>query len=160
MSDVPDLQHLIPGGMPDPARVCELEDAVLLGLPQVSIETTHVVHGGMCARTIFIPAGTVLTGALTNCDNVCVVCGDITVTTDDGPQRLTGYHVLPAQAGAKRIGLTHSDTWWTTVWPTALADIEAIEDEFTSESQRLATRRTGVEYAEPNQLKGISACPQ
>ena len=128
------------GGMPSVAAVRELE-AHLLTLPQVDLATNHVIHGGMCARTILIPAGVVLTGALTNCDNVCIVCGDITVTTDEGPQRLAGYHVLPAKAGAKRAGVAHADTWWTTIHRTELANIADIENEMTDESAGLGSRR-------------------
>ena len=128
------------GGMPSVAAVRELE-AHLLTLPQVDLATTHVIHGGMCARTILIPAGVVLTGALTNCDNVCIVCGDITVTTDEGPQRLAGYHVLPAKAGAKRAGVAHADTWWTTIHRTDLTNITDIENEMTDESAGLGSRR-------------------
>lgn len=116
-------------------------EAALAQLPQVNLQTTHVVFGGMCARTIIVPAGTMLTGALTNMDNICVMCGDITVTTDDGTRRLTGFHVLPAKAGAKRAGYAHEDTAWTTIWPTSLTDITAIEDEMTSEGELLQTRR-------------------
>lgn len=126
-------------GMPTPEAVRQMESR-MLEMPQIDLLTSHVVHGGMCARTIFIPAGTLLTGALTNLDNVCVVVGDITVTTDDGPQRLVGFNVLPAKAGAKRAGLAHADTWWTTFHRTDLTDIEAIEDEMTSESAALQTR--------------------
>lgn len=133
-------------GMPDVATVRALE-AHLLTLPQVDLGTTHVVHGGMYARTILIPAGTMLTGALTNCDNICVICGDITVTTDDGPQRLTGYHVIPAKAGAKRVGAAHADTWWTTLWPTDLSDVADIENEVTDEADHLQTRRPCIEYS-------------
>ena len=135
------------GGMPSVEAVRELE-VFLLELPQVEMDTTHVVHGGMCARTIMIPAGVVLTGALTNCDNICIVCGDITVTTDEGAKRLTGYNVLPANSGAKRAGVAHADTWWTMVWPTSLTDIQAIEDEMTDESAILQTRRKLVEIKE------------
>lgn len=116
----------------------------ILELPQVDLSTENLVHGGMCARTILIPAGTVLTGAQTNMDNVCIVSGDIEVTTDAGVQRLTGYHVLPAKAGAKRAGVAFADTWWTTIWPTELTDIAAIEDEATSESHLLQTRRDAI----------------
>ena len=140
------------GGMPSVAAVRELE-AHLLTLPQVDLATNHVIHGGMCARTILFPAGVVLTGALTNCDNVCIVCGDITVTTDEGPQRLAGYHVLPAKAGAKRAGVAHADTWWTTIWPTSLTEIEAIEDEFTNESALLQTRRPLIEFSNHKALE-------
>ena len=116
-------------------------EQALLQLPQVDLQTSHVVFGGMCARTILIPAGVMLTGALTNMDNICIMCGDISVTTDEGTVRLTGFHILPAKAGAKRAGYAHSDTTWTTIWPTDLTDITAIEDEMTSESAMLQTRR-------------------
>jgi hypothetical protein len=115
-------------------------EALNLTLPQVDLGTTHVIHAGMCARTIFIPKDTVLTGALTNLDNLCVLVGDITVTTDEGPKRLTGFHVLPANAGAKRAGIAHADTWWTTIWPTSLTNVDEIENEMTDESDQLQTR--------------------
>lgn len=126
-------------GLPTVESVRHLE-SMLLQLPQINLPTEHIVHGGMSARTIFIPAGTVLTGALTNLDNICIVFGDITVTTDDGPRRLTGFHVLPASAGAKRAGHAHADTWWTTLHCTDLTSIAEIEDEMTGESGRLQTR--------------------
>lgn len=129
-------------------QVAALE-AFMLTQPQVDLSTEHVVHGGMCARTILIPAGTMLTGAMTNCDNICVVQGDITVSNDGSTQRLTGFNVLPAHAGHKRAGLAHVDTYWTMIWPTELTDIQAIEDEMTDESAKLQTRREGIEYAQP-----------
>lgn len=143
-------------GMPTPEAVRQLE-AMILQLPQVDLQTSHVVHGGLCARTIFIPAGTVLTGALTNIDNLCVAFGDITVTTDDGPKRLTGFNVIPAMAGAKRAGVAHSDTWWTTVWRTELTDLEAIEDEMTNESAMLQTRTLALGYDTKPMIEGEQA---
>jgi hypothetical protein len=114
---------------------------VLLNLPQVDLRPQLLVHGRLAARTIFIPAGTLLTGTLTNCDNVCIACGDITVTTDEGPRRLTGYNVLPAKAGAKRAGIAHADTWWTTIHHTDLTDPTEIENEMTDEADLLQSRR-------------------
>lgn len=131
--------------MPSVERVRELE-AELIKQPQVDLSTTHVVHGGMCARTIFIPAGTVLTGALTNCDNICIIHGDITVTTDEGTKRLEGFNVLPAQAGFKRAGWTHADTHWTTVFATEKTEIADIEREMTDEDYMLQTQRDGITY--------------
>lgn len=125
-------------GQPDAVRALEQE---FEQLPQVILETGHVIHGGMYARTIFIPAGTALTGAQTQCDNVCVVVGDITVTTDDGPVRLTGHHVIAACAGRKRVGIAHADTWWTTLMSTDLTSVQAIEDYMVTEGARLQTRR-------------------
>lgn len=134
--------------MPTPERVRALEDE-MLKLPQVDLSTAHVVHAGMCVRTIFIPAGTALTGALTNIDNLCIVSGDISVTTDEGVKRLQGFNVIPAAAGFKRAGFAHADTWWSTVWKTEKTDILEIEDEMTSEANLLQTRRTGISYEKP-----------
>lgn len=121
-----------------------------LTLPQIEIQTVHNVFGGMCARTIFIPAGVVVTGALIDVDNICISSGDITVTTDCGTNRLTGYHVINASSGKKRVGFTHADTYWTMIFKTDKTDIEEIEKEFTSESEQLQT----------NQIrKGNELCP-
>lgn len=144
------LAHLT--GMPDPAAVRALEH-VLRDLPQVDLQTQHLVHGGMYARTILVPAGVALTGALTKLDNICVVWGDITVTTDEGTQRLTGYHVLPAKAGAKRAGIAHADTWWTMLVRTDNSGIEAIEDEITDEAEALQTRQQGLTFVAPAALE-------
>lgn len=135
------------------AAVRKLESA-LLQLPQVDLKTSMLLHGGMAARTILIPAGVVLTGATTKKANLCIVVGDITVTTDDGPLRLTGFHVLPAGPGLKRAGVAHADTLWTTVWPTDAERIEDAENDMTDESDMLQTRRDGIEYDRRHELAG------
>ena len=45
------------------ARVEALEEC-MLDLPQLELTTEHVIHGGMYARTIVIPAGVAITGVL------------------------------------------------------------------------------------------------
>lgn len=126
----------------------------MLTQPQVDLSTTHLVHAGMYARTILIPADTLLTGALTNCDNVCVVVGDITVTTDEGTVRLTGHHVIPARAGFKRAGLAHADTYWTTFMRTEEQEVSDIERQMTDEADMLQTSRQALEYDNTLALKG------
>lgn len=130
--------------------VGQFED-VVISMPQVHIATTHLLHGGMYARTIRIPANTMLTGTLTSCDNICIVDGDITVTTDAGSQRLTGFNVLPATKGARRAGLTHAETHWTTIIPTNATTVEQAEADLTSEPQRLQTNRKGITYDKASQ---------
>jgi len=142
---------ILPAGT-DPAAVRRLEDA-LLELPQVDLSTQLVVHGRMAARTILIPAGTVLTGTLTKIDNLCIVVGDITVTTDEGPQRITGHRVLTAKAGFKRAGIAHADTWWTTIHHTDHTDVQAIEDEMTDEADRLQTRRQALSHTTHKEIE-------
>ena len=123
----------------DNEKVSILE-AEILKLPQVDLGTQHELSGKVYARTIYIRAGVVLTGAKHNHDHINIVFGDITVSTDEGMKRLTGYHVLPTKAGMKRVGFAHAGTYWTTCSYTELTEIEAIEDELTDESEMLQTR--------------------
>lgn len=126
-------------------------ETALLAQPQVDLLTQMFAHGGIGARTIMIPAGTALNGALTRISNICIVSGDISVTTDNGLKRLTGFNVISAEAGAKRAGYAHSDTWWTTVWRTDETESVAMENEMTEEAEMLQTRRLGIEFAAPRQ---------
>lgn len=113
----------------------------LINLPQVDLLTAMLVHGKMCARTIFIPKGTVVTGALTNLDNICVVYGDISVTTSSGTKRLTGFHVLPADKGFKRAVVALEDTHWVALHHTEHTSLSEIEKEMTDEFPLLLTNR-------------------
>ncbi|HZY55427.1 MAG TPA: hypothetical protein VFE73_19375 [Reyranella sp.] len=113
----------------------------LLALPQTRIETHHLLHGGMYARTILIPAGTALTGALIRVPTVLVIAGDTLVTLGNESVRLTGYHVLPAAAGRKTAFATIADTYVTMIFPTAARRIEEAEAEFTEEADGLCSRR-------------------
>lgn len=147
-----DPVHML-AGTPDPDAVRAIEQLMLM-LPQIDLHTTQAAHGGICSRAILIPADTVLTGAQTNLDNLCAVLGDIEVTTDQGPRRLTGFHLLPANKGAKRMGRTLAPTLWITMWRTDLTDPVAIEDEMTHEAEGLQTRRQGIDYAADLALEG------
>lgn len=136
---------LVPS-MPSPESVRELENE-LRKHEQVILETSMIAHGRMAARTIFIPAGTLLTGVLVNHDNICIMSGDITVTTDNGPKRLTGFQVIPAGSGFRRAGIAHADTWWTCLWHTDLTDPTEIENDMSDEADRLQTRHA-IEHKE------------
>jgi hypothetical protein len=59
---------------------------------------------------------------------------------------LTGFNVLPATKGARRAGITHSETNWTTIIPTNATTVEQAEADLTSEPKRLQTNRTGIAY--------------
>ena len=133
------------------SAVKKLEDEILKA-PQVDLETQHCLSGGMYARTITIRAGTVLTGATHKTDHVNIVSGDISVTTDEGVKRFTGYHVLPTKAGSKRAGYAHIDTMWTTVCKTDLVCIEDIEDELVEERANLQTRLNAIGHTELKEI--------
>ena len=124
-------------------RVSRFE-AVAATLPQVEIATHHVLHAGIYARTILVPAGTILTGALVDIATTIIVCGDCTVALGDGrSERLTGYHVLPASGRRKQAYVAHADTWLTMSFATSAKTVDEAEDEFTAEAHRLMSRQSG-----------------
>lgn len=125
-------------------------EAVLLELERdgagVQLDTWHHFADGLVARTILIPAGTYLTGAPHKAEHLNVCFGDIEVWTEHGMRRLTGYHVIPSLPGAKRVGRTFADTWWTTVHlnPTNERDVALLEDALVEQSDQLQSRRLAL----------------
>lgn len=139
---LPMVPHVAPvPAMSDKAIEAAREfEALCLQQEQVPIVTDHVLHGGMYARTILIPGGTVLTGALIKLPTMLVLHGDARVFVGDGTVDLVGYNVVPASKGRKQIFLARSDTFLTMVFPTQAKTIEEAEEEFTDEAALLLSR--------------------
>ena len=112
----------------------------LSSLPQLNQEINHEIFGGIYCRTGCIPAGVSFVGQVHKHDHINIVVGDITIVTDNGPVRLTGYNVLPTKAGSKRVAFTHAQTFWTTIHATDLTDVQSIEDWAVEDSSKLTTR--------------------
>ena len=83
---------------------------------QVDIPVEHRFSGGIYAREITIPKGTLLTGRIHKFDHFDIMLsGDVTVSTDNGEvKRLTGLNIMEGSAGKKRAGFAHEDTHWIT----------------------------------------------
>ena len=104
-------------------------------------------------RTILTPARTMLTGAEHLAEHLNICHGDITVWTEAGMRRLTGYHVIPSQPGAKRVGWAHADTHWTTIHanptnerdPVKLAALFVESPETLQERRQLVAKATTLE---------------
>lgn len=109
-------------------------------LPQVRIVTRHVIHGGMYARTVCVPANVMITGALVKLPTLLIVDGDAVVHLDGESARLTGHCVLPASAGRKQAFVALADTHITMLFPTAARSVAQAEREFTDEVDLLASR--------------------
>src|SRR5438094_6786984 len=93
-------------GKPTREQILNIERFILDG-PQVETPTRHYFAPGIYAREMFIPAGTVLTGAVHKTEHLVQFVGDITVLTDGGMQRLTGRHTFTSKPGVKRVGYAH-----------------------------------------------------
>lgn len=115
------------------SRVSEIE------VCRWSIE--HVLHGGMYARTARIAPETVIVGALVRIPTVLIVQGHCWVYAGDQWHELNGYQVIPARAERKQIFATVTATELTMIFPTNARTVEEAEDEFTSEAEKLHSRR-------------------
>jgi hypothetical protein len=111
-------------------------------LPQVELPVRHYFTPGLYAREMTIPAGTVLTGKIHKTTHLNIVsAGDITVWTEDGMKRIQAPFTFISYPGTKRVGMTHSETVWTTLHVTEETDLEVLEDLLTEPSDILLERK-------------------
>lgn len=140
MSDVAVLSNrILPMSDDAIAQVRALETESLKA-PQVDIPTSHVLHAGMYARTITIPAGVLLTGALIKCSTLLIISGDAFVFLDGETVEFNGYGVLPASAGRKQAFVAKTDTRLTMIFATDATCVEEAENQFTDEPDLLLSR--------------------
>lgn len=124
----------------DVGKVERLESH-LRDMEQVPITTTHHFHAGLYARTIRIPKGVVITGALIRIPTLLIVSGHATVFIGGDLIELRGYHVIPGSAGRKQVFVAHADTDLTMLFPTSAETVEEAEAEFTDETELLMSRQ-------------------
>ena len=122
--------------LPNMEAVLRLEAEILAGA-QVDCPTKHYFSPGLYAREMFIPAGTVLTGATHKVRHLAVFVGDISVWEHGKVTRLTGHHTFISEPGAKRAGYAHADTYCTGFFPTEKTDVQELERELIEEDPAL-----------------------
>lgn len=116
-------------------------ESKLLEMPQVNIPTQHTLHAGMYARTVTIPAGVAITGALIKIPTILIVDGHCEVFTGTETVILNGYHVIQAAPNRKQVFLAYTDTTLTMLFPSQAETVEQAEDEFTDEAACLWSRK-------------------
>jgi len=125
--------------------------------PQVEVPTSHLLHGGMYARTIHRGPGIVAVGSVILRATILIVSGDCTLLDGSGHRLdLHGYNVLPGLPGRKSLSLTHGEVSMTMIYPTSARTVEEAEEEIFGEAADLASRRDG----NPNLVTIIQpSCP-
>lgn len=141
MSEVVTSHNRLPAMNENEIAKVRLMESMLAELPQVDLETRHIFHGGTYSRTIMIPAGAALTGALLKIPTTLIVSGRATVYIGGKTLELDGYHVLPASIGRKQAFYAHTDTWLTMFCATGAQTLEEIEAEMTDEVDLLSSRK-------------------
>lgn len=115
--------------------ICAIESVLLKGiaekvLQEVDCPLHHQFAPGAYARTIFIPAHTLVVGKIHRHAHLnMLVAGRVSLATEEGPQELDALRIMTSKAGTKRVLYTHTDTVWTTIHLTNETDLAKIEDE-------------------------------
>jgi hypothetical protein len=114
-------------------QIMALEDA-LKDLPnqlEADSLTKHYFAPGIYLRSLFIPAGSVITGKIHRHEVMNIlVFGTIQATTDRGIETLEGPYVFNSKPGTKKAVHALTNCLWMNVHPTELTDLEEIEREF------------------------------
>ena len=138
------IQH-IPPMKPDAVdAVRKLEALSLDECPQLIIPTQHIIHGGMYSRTITIPKGAVLTGALVEIPTMLIVSGHCNVFIGEESIEVKGYHCFAAATGRKQAFNALEETHITMMFPTPAKTVADAEDWFTDEAFLLFSRKPGA----------------
>lgn len=124
---------LNPGGLPAEHLPIYRLEAELLKLPQVDTPVEHDFCDGIYARTMRIPAGTVMTGAVHRRECFFLVrSGLLAVTTREEPKLLKAGDMFVTPAGTKRAAMAINDVVVTTFHanPNKIKEPDALWDEF------------------------------
>lgn len=120
-------------------NVRKLEQLVMRS-PQINIGTEHLLHAGMYARTVKVPAGAMITGALIKIATVLVVSGHCVIYLDGEAKEHIGYAVYPASAKRKQAFVAVDDTYLTMLFPSTAKTVQEAEEQFTDEFNLLVSR--------------------
>lgn len=140
---IPTLSR-VPAMLPaDVAKVTELESHAAR-YEQIPLVTRHLIHAGQYHRTITVPAGAMITGAVIKRATTLTISGHVCVYVGNNESReIAGYHVIPASAGRKQAFLAIEDTHITMSFPTLATTVSEAEAEFTDETDKLMSRELG-----------------
>ena len=117
------------GTMPEILRI----EQELLQMPQVELPIEHYQIDGVYARSMFIPAGTILTGKIHNFESIAILAkGRIRITNGTDSYIISEGHIMVDKPGVKRLGYAETDVIFITVHRTDNTEIKAIEKELVS----------------------------
>lgn len=143
MTEIQTVGSILLPASPETLGILQRIHEAILSVEQIPIATSHLLHGGMYARTIRLGPGTVMMGSLINLPTVLIVNGPATVLSGDARLDLDGYNVLPGCAGRKQLFVTKGSVEMTMIFPTGAKTVEEAEDEVFAESDLLISRKDG-----------------
>ncbi len=115
-------------------------EAFAMTAPQVELRIEHIIHGGLYARTLWLPSGVTITGSLLKRATTLIVSGRAWMLINDGWAELEGYNVIPASTGRKQIFVS-AGAVMTMIYATSAKTVEEAEAELTDEADLLLSHR-------------------
>ncbi len=127
----PTIQAL---ALPVNERVRKLE-RYLATLDQVTIGLKHEFIDGLYKRTMKVPEGTVLTGAIHKVKHMDVMTkGSMIIVTDAGTKEIHAPFTMTSEVGVKKCGIALTDVEWCSFHAAPYDTIEEMEAHIHSEN--------------------------
>lgn len=122
--------------------------------PQLDMPLTHRFTPGLYVREIFMPKGALVISKIHKTEHpYAVLKGHAAVLTDDGKvEQIKAPFIGITKAGTRRVLFVHEDCAWATFHPTALTDVDAIED-YIIEKRDLSKCDMGIDGEVLKQLQ-------
>lgn len=99
-------------------------------LPQYEPVTRNHFHGGMYCREVWRAAGVLVVGKVHRKEHFYLIAsGTVLITTDEGPQRMTGPALLLSKPGTKRAVYSETEALCMTFHRNDATTVEEAEAE-------------------------------
>jgi len=149
------VRSAVPATAPETLEKIANYEQEVRKMPQIHIQTEHLFHAGMYARTIRLAARVAITSVLIKIPTTIIVNGRCRVFTGEWLD-LSGYNVIPANGGRKLLYITAEPTQITMLFPSNAKTVEEAERQFTEEFEMLLSRSCNDDVVT---VTGVEPCP-
>ena len=143
MSALATTGNALPPTPPETIEKIARLEVELRKLPAAQIQTEHVIHAGMYARTVRLPADMVVTNTIIKIPTLLIVHGRCALFAGKQWHEIKDYQVIPGSAGRKQVVVTIEPTAFTMVFATKARTVAEAEAEFTDQADDLISRAQG-----------------
>lgn len=113
-------------------QIADLEERMheLKTIPIEEFPVKHHFGGGMYAREMFIPAGTIVTGRIKKDEHISIISlGEVYEATEGSKRHIKAPYTMVSAPNTKRLVYAVTDVVWTTVHKTIETDLEKLDNE-------------------------------
>ena len=119
--------------------ILAIEQVMLASFDQEALkaqtDTQHYQIKGVYARTMFVPAGMLVTGKIHNFESIGILAqGTMRITNGETSVLVSAPYISVDKPGIKRLGYAETDCTFISVHRTDAEEITDIEDELVSDT--------------------------